>query len=148
MFRFTVQTQKNLDEIHRRNVRLQELTTLQEATIKAMQESCAKLRKASEEANKRLNQVFEEKYHGNRDRDCLDQDINKFFNFFLIMKPKPQGHALDNPYQDDIKPDVFLDNKPRSPSQYQDGDKMTYPEKEELKQLPEASSCPKFSVLG
>ncbi|MBW0568565.1 hypothetical protein O181_108280 [Austropuccinia psidii MF-1] len=62
------------------------------------------------------------------------------------MNSQPQGHALDNPYQEDIKPDVLFDNKPRSPSQYQYGAKMTYSEKEELKQLPEASSWPDFSV--
>ncbi|MBW0506324.1 hypothetical protein O181_046039 [Austropuccinia psidii MF-1] len=62
------------------------------------------------------------------------------------MKPQPQGHVMDNPYhQDDIKPVAMLMNKARSPSQYQDGDNMSYSEKEALKQLPEASSCPKFS---
>ncbi|MBW0469638.1 hypothetical protein O181_009353 [Austropuccinia psidii MF-1] len=65
------------------------------------------------------------------------------------MKPQPQGHVLDNPYhQEDIKPDVLLENKKRSPSQYQDGDNMSYSEKEALKQLPEASSWPKFSCTG
>ncbi|MBW0461253.1 hypothetical protein O181_000968 [Austropuccinia psidii MF-1] len=65
------------------------------------------------------------------------------------MKPQPQGHVLDNPYmQEDIKPDALLENKARSPSQYQDGDNMSYSEKEELKQLPEASSWPKFSGKG
>ncbi|MBW0555896.1 hypothetical protein O181_095611 [Austropuccinia psidii MF-1] len=39
-------------------------------------------------------------------------------------------------------------NKARSPSQYQDGDNMSYSEKEALKQLPEASSWPKFSGTG
>ncbi|MBW0507485.1 hypothetical protein O181_047200 [Austropuccinia psidii MF-1] len=39
-------------------------------------------------------------------------------------------------------------NKARSPSQYQEGDNMSYAEKEALKQLPEASSCPKFSGTG
>ncbi|MBW0527630.1 hypothetical protein O181_067345 [Austropuccinia psidii MF-1] len=38
--------------------------------------------------------------------------------------------------------------KARSPSQYQDGDNMSYSEKEALKQLPEASSWPKFSGTG
>ncbi|MBW0463543.1 hypothetical protein O181_003258 [Austropuccinia psidii MF-1] len=63
------------------------------------------------------------------------------------MKPKPQGHVLDNPYhQEDIKPDSLLKNKARSPSQYQDGENMSYYDKESLKQLPEASRWPKFSV--
>ncbi|MBW0489098.1 hypothetical protein O181_028813 [Austropuccinia psidii MF-1] len=39
----------------------------------------------------------------------------------------------------------MLVNKARSPSQYKDGDNMSYSEKESLKQLPEASSWPKFS---
>ncbi|MBW0473861.1 hypothetical protein O181_013576 [Austropuccinia psidii MF-1] len=65
------------------------------------------------------------------------------------MKPQPQGHVLDNPYhQEDIKPDAFLENEERSPSQYQDGKNMSYSEKEALKKLPEASSWPKFSGTG
>ncbi|MBW0535053.1 hypothetical protein O181_074768 [Austropuccinia psidii MF-1] len=65
------------------------------------------------------------------------------------MEPQPQGHVLDNPYhQEDIKKDALLDNKTRSPSQYQYGDKMSYSEKEALKQLPEASIWPKFSGTG
>ncbi|MBW0508743.1 hypothetical protein O181_048458 [Austropuccinia psidii MF-1] len=65
------------------------------------------------------------------------------------MKPQPQGHVMDNPYhQDDIKPDAMLMNKERSPSQYRDGDDMSYSEKEALKQLPEASSWLKFSGTG
>ncbi|MBW0481563.1 hypothetical protein O181_021278 [Austropuccinia psidii MF-1] len=42
----------------------------------------------------------------------------------------------------------FLENKARSPSQHQDGDNMSYCEKEELKQLPDASSWPKLSGTG
>ncbi|MBW0483284.1 hypothetical protein O181_022999 [Austropuccinia psidii MF-1] len=65
------------------------------------------------------------------------------------MKPQPQGHIFDDPYhQEDIKTDSLLGNKARSPSQYQDGDNMSYSEKEALKQLPEASSWPKFSGTG
>ncbi|MBW0517960.1 hypothetical protein O181_057675 [Austropuccinia psidii MF-1] len=56
---------------------------------------------------------------------------------------------MDNTYyQDDIKTDSMLVSKARSPSQYQDGDNMSYTEKEALKQLPEASSLPKFSGTG
>ncbi|MBW0478713.1 hypothetical protein O181_018428 [Austropuccinia psidii MF-1] len=62
------------------------------------------------------------------------------------MKPQPQHQFMDNSYhQDDIKPDAMLMNKERSPSQYQDGDNMSFSEKEALKQLPEASNWPKFS---
>ncbi|MBW0571578.1 hypothetical protein O181_111293 [Austropuccinia psidii MF-1] len=42
----------------------------------------------------------------------------------------------------------MLVNKARSPSKYQDWDNMSYSEKEGLKQLPEASSWPKFSGTG
>ncbi|MBW0573436.1 hypothetical protein O181_113151, partial [Austropuccinia psidii MF-1] len=56
---------------------------------------------------------------------------------------------MDNTYQpDDIKPDAMLMNKVKSSLQYQDGDGMSYSEKEALKQLPEASSWPKFSGSG
>ncbi|MBW0502602.1 hypothetical protein O181_042317 [Austropuccinia psidii MF-1] len=65
------------------------------------------------------------------------------------MKPQPEGHDLENPYhQEDIKPDPLLVNKERYPSQYQDGENMYYSEKEALKQLPEASSLPKFTGKG
>ncbi|MBW0554412.1 hypothetical protein O181_094127 [Austropuccinia psidii MF-1] len=61
------------------------------------------------------------------------------------MKPQPQGHVMDNPYdQDDFKPDTMCMNKAQSPSKYQDGDNMSYSEKEALKQIPKASSWSKF----
>ncbi|MBW0464246.1 hypothetical protein O181_003961 [Austropuccinia psidii MF-1] len=56
---------------------------------------------------------------------------------------------MDNPHhQEGIKPDAMLVNKERSPSQYQNGENMSYSEKEALRQLPEASSWPKFSGTG
>ncbi|MBW0509743.1 hypothetical protein O181_049458 [Austropuccinia psidii MF-1] len=120
-----------------------------EKIVKNLQEGHSQLRKASEETKKRLNLVFEEQHHCKRNRDCLDQDINKFFNVFHNMKPQPQGHFMDNPYQpDDIKPDAMLMKKARSLSEYQDGDGMSYSENQALKQIPEASSWPKFSVTG
>ncbi|MBW0479615.1 hypothetical protein O181_019330 [Austropuccinia psidii MF-1] len=65
------------------------------------------------------------------------------------MKPQPQGHVMDYPYQEeDIKPGAMLGKKARSPSQYQGGDNMSYSEKETLKQLPEALSWPKSSGTG
>ncbi|MBW0501813.1 hypothetical protein O181_041528 [Austropuccinia psidii MF-1] len=65
------------------------------------------------------------------------------------MKPQPQGHVLDNPYhKGDIKPDALLKNKARSTPPYEDGEKMSYSEKEELKPLPEASSWPKLTGTG
>ncbi|MBW0548571.1 hypothetical protein O181_088286 [Austropuccinia psidii MF-1] len=112
--------------------------------IETLQEGHAQLSKASEETNKRLNLVFEEQHHGKRDRDCLDQEIKKLFNVCHNLKPQPQGQFMENPYQ----PDAMLMNKARFPSQYQDGDGMSYSEKEALKQLPEASSWPKFSGTG
>ncbi|MBW0577352.1 hypothetical protein O181_117067 [Austropuccinia psidii MF-1] len=128
---------------------LQNLTASMDQIVKTLQEGNAQLRKASEETNKRLNIVFAEQHHSRRDRDCLDQDINFFFNVCHNIKPQPQGHVKDNPYHlDDIKPDSMLVNKAGSPSQYQDGDNMFYSEKEALKQLPEASSWPKFSGTG
>ncbi|MBW0463947.1 hypothetical protein O181_003662 [Austropuccinia psidii MF-1] len=52
---------------------------------------------------------------------------------------------MNNAYhQEEIKLDAMLVNKKRSPSQYQDGDYMSYSEEEALKQLPEASIWPKF----
>ncbi|MBW0543212.1 hypothetical protein O181_082927 [Austropuccinia psidii MF-1] len=62
------------------------------------------------------------------------------------MKLQPESYAFGNPYhQEDIKPDTLLVNKERCPSQYQDGDNMSYSEKEALKQLTESSNWLKFS---
>ncbi|MBW0507940.1 hypothetical protein O181_047655 [Austropuccinia psidii MF-1] len=128
---------------------MKKLTASMEKIIKTHQEGHAQLRKASEETNKRLNVVFEEKHHRERDRDCVDKDLKKLFNVYHNLKPQPQRHVKNNPYhQEDIKPDAMLLNKTRSSSQYQDGDKMSYSEKEDLKQLPEDSSWPKFSGTG
>ncbi|MBW0572564.1 hypothetical protein O181_112279 [Austropuccinia psidii MF-1] len=149
MFQYVEQTQKQFAELEASHERMKILTASMEKIVKNLQEGHAQLRKASEETNKRLNLVFEEQHHCKRDRDCLNQDINKFFNFCHNMKPQPQGHVMDNPYQpDDIKPDAMLMNKARFLSQYQNGDGMSYSEKEALKQLPEASSCPKLSGTG
>ncbi|MBW0485197.1 hypothetical protein O181_024912 [Austropuccinia psidii MF-1] len=149
MSQYAEKTQKKFSELEESLERMKILTASMEKIVKNLQEGNAQLRKASEETNKRLNLVFEEQNHSKRDRDCLDQDINKLFNVYHSMKPQPQGHVMDNPYhQNDIKPDAMLMNKEGSPSQYQNGDNMSYSEKEALKKLPEASSWPKFSVTG
>ncbi|MBW0544356.1 hypothetical protein O181_084071 [Austropuccinia psidii MF-1] len=147
MSQFALQIQESFYALKRINERLKRNAILQEATIKAIQESCAQLRKASEEVL--WNQVFEEQHHCKRDRDCLDQYINNLFNFYRNINPQPESHVLENKYhQEDIKPDSLLVSKERSPTQYQDGDNMYYSDKEALKQLPEASSWPKFSETG
>ncbi|MBW0475903.1 hypothetical protein O181_015618 [Austropuccinia psidii MF-1] len=149
MSQFALQTQEQLDDFKRLNERLQRNSILQQATIEGIQESCAQLSKSSEETNKRLNQVFEKQHYCKRDRDFLDKDINKFLDVYQNMKHQPQAHALDYPYhQEDIKPDALLGNKARSPSQYHNGNDMSYSGKEALKQLPEAFSWPKFSGTG
>ncbi|MBW0506986.1 hypothetical protein O181_046701 [Austropuccinia psidii MF-1] len=149
MSQFSEQTQKQFSELQASHERMKILTASMDKIVKNLQEGHAQLSKASGETNKRLNLVFEEQNHSKRDRDCLDKDIKKLSSVYHSMKPQPQGHAIDNPYhQDDIKPDAILVNKARSPSQYQDGDNMSYSEKEALKQLPEASSWPKFSGTG
>ncbi|MBW0472794.1 hypothetical protein O181_012509 [Austropuccinia psidii MF-1] len=147
MSQYAEKTQKQFAELEASHERIKILTASMEKVVKTLREGHAQLIKASEETNKRLNLVFEEHHHSKKDRDCLDQDIDKLFNVYHNMKPQPQGHVMDNPYhQYDIKPDAMLMNKARSPSKSQDGDNMSYSEKEALKQLPEASSWPKFSV--
>ncbi|MBW0540852.1 hypothetical protein O181_080567 [Austropuccinia psidii MF-1] len=146
MSKYAEQTQKQFAEIEASHERMKILTATMDKIVKNLQEGHVQLSKASEETNKILNIVFEEQHHSKRERDCLDKDINKLLHVYHSMKPQPQGHAMDNKYhQDDIKPDSMLMNKARSPSQYQEGHNMSYSEKEALKQLPEASSWPKFS---
>ncbi|MBW0488668.1 hypothetical protein O181_028383 [Austropuccinia psidii MF-1] len=98
MFQYAEQTQKQLAELQESHERMRTLTASMDKIVKTLQDGLAQLSKASEETNKRLNQVFEEQHHCKRDRDCLDQDLNKLFHFYHIMKPQPQGHVLDNPY--------------------------------------------------
>ncbi|MBW0470470.1 hypothetical protein O181_010185 [Austropuccinia psidii MF-1] len=149
MSQFAEQTQKQFAELQASHEQMKKLTASMGKIVKTPQEGHAKLSKASEETNKRLNKVFEEQHHSKRDRDCLDQEIKKLFIVYHNMKPQPQGHVMDNTYhQREIKPDAFLENKERLQSQYQDGENMSYSEKEELKKLPEASSWPKFSGTG
>ncbi|MBW0475427.1 hypothetical protein O181_015142 [Austropuccinia psidii MF-1] len=143
------QTQKQFAELEASHERMKTLTASMDKIVKTLKEGHAQLSKASEETNLRLNLVFEEQQHSKSDRDCLDEDINKLLNVYHNLKPHPKGHVVDNPYyQHDIKADAMLVNKEGSPSQYQDGDNMSYSEKEALKQLPEASSWPKLSGTG
>ncbi|MBW0536938.1 hypothetical protein O181_076653 [Austropuccinia psidii MF-1] len=143
------QKQRESDPMSDKLLKLVKEVQKSQKWVKIPSRGHAQLSKASEGTNKRLNQVFEEQNHFRRDRDCLEQDLNKLFNVYQIMKPQPQGHVLDSPYhQEDIQPDDLLENKERLPSQYQDADNMSYSEKEELKKLPEASSLPKFSGMG
>ncbi|MBW0557749.1 hypothetical protein O181_097464 [Austropuccinia psidii MF-1] len=149
MSQYAEQTHKQFAELEESHERMKELTASMDKIVKTLQEGHAQFSKASEETNKRLNIVFEEQQHRRRDRDCLDQDINKLFNVYHNMKAQPQGHVMDSPYHpNDIKPNSMLGNKAKSPSKYQDGDNMSYSEKEALKQLPEALSWPKFSGTG
>ncbi|MBW0542789.1 hypothetical protein O181_082504 [Austropuccinia psidii MF-1] len=146
---YAEQSAKQLAELEASHERMKKLQGSMEKVVKNLQEGHSQLRKASEETNKRLNLVFEEHNHSKRDRDCLDQEINKLFNVYHSLKPQPQGQVMEHPYQpDDIKPDAMLINKERSPSQYQDEDGMSYCKKEAFKHLPESSSWPKFSGKG
>ncbi|MBW0556632.1 hypothetical protein O181_096347 [Austropuccinia psidii MF-1] len=123
---FVEQPRKEFERLHENISRLQEVNTLKTKAIHTIQEDYTKLSKTSEETKRRLNKVLEEQNHCKRDRNVLDNTY----------------------HQEDIKADAFLENKPRSPSKYQDGYKMTYSEKEALKQLSEASSWPNFSGVG
>ncbi|MBW0465286.1 hypothetical protein O181_005001 [Austropuccinia psidii MF-1] len=98
MYQFSEQTQKKFAELQASHERMKTLAASMDKIVKTLQEAHAQLSKASEETNKRLNLVFEEQHHSKRDRDCLDQDINKLFNIYHNMKPQPQGHVMDNPY--------------------------------------------------
>ncbi|MBW0487983.1 hypothetical protein O181_027698 [Austropuccinia psidii MF-1] len=130
MSQFAEKTQNQLSELQAGHERMRKVTASMDKIVKTPQEGDAQLSKAFEETNKRLNQVFEEQHHRKRDRDCLDQDIKRLFNLYHNMKPQQKSHVMDNPYhQEDIKPDAILENKARSPSQYQDGENMSYSEK-------------------
>ncbi|MBW0544643.1 hypothetical protein O181_084358, partial [Austropuccinia psidii MF-1] len=149
MLQYAEQSQKHILELEASQGRINILTESMNKIVKTLQEGHSQLSKASEETNKILNLAFKEHQHRKREKDCWDQDINKLFNVYHNMKPQPEGHVMDNPYhQEDIKQNAMLMNKARSPSQYQDGDNMSYSQKEALNHLPEASIWPKFSCTG
>ncbi|MBW0538864.1 hypothetical protein O181_078579 [Austropuccinia psidii MF-1] len=127
MCQYAEQFQKQFSEIQASHERMKIFTASLDKIVENLQEGHAQLSKPSEETNRRLNLVFEEQHHSKSDRGCLYQDINKVFNVYHSMKPQLQGHVMDIPYhQDDIKPDAMLMNMARFPSQYQDGDNMSY----------------------
>ncbi|MBW0483305.1 hypothetical protein O181_023020 [Austropuccinia psidii MF-1] len=130
---FSEKTQNQFAELQESYEMMKILTACMVKIVKTLQEGHSHLSKACEETNKRLNQVFEEQHHSKRDRECLDQDIDKLFNFYHNMNPQPHGPVMDNSYhQEDIKLNALLENKARSPSEYQDGENMSYSEKEAL----------------
>ncbi|MBW0500509.1 hypothetical protein O181_040224 [Austropuccinia psidii MF-1] len=98
MSQYAEKAQKQFAELEASHERMKKLTAFMNKVVKTLQEGHAQLRKASEETNKRLNLVFEEQHHSRRDRDCLDQDINKLLKVYHNMKPQPQGNVMDNPY--------------------------------------------------
>ncbi|MBW0588566.1 hypothetical protein O181_128281 [Austropuccinia psidii MF-1] len=149
MSQYAEQTQKQFAELEASHEGMKKLIASMDKIVKTLPEGHAQLRKASEETKKRLNIVSEKQHHSRRDRCFQNQDIKKLFNVYRNIKRQPQGHVKDNPYHPDcIKPDAMLVNKAISQSQYQDGDNMSYSEKEAFKQLPEASSWPKLSRTG
>ncbi|MBW0587177.1 hypothetical protein O181_126892 [Austropuccinia psidii MF-1] len=87
-FHFVEQAQEELERLHESISRLQEVYTSQTKTIQTLQEDYIELYKASEDTKRRLNQVLEEQNHCKRDREYLDQDIDKLFNFCQKMKPQ------------------------------------------------------------
>ncbi|MBW0485066.1 hypothetical protein O181_024781 [Austropuccinia psidii MF-1] len=126
-------TQNQFAELPASHEMMKILTACMVKIVKTLQEGHSHLSKAFEETNKSLNQVFEEQHHSKIDRECLDQDINKLFNFYHNMNPQPHCPVMDNSYhQEDIKLNAFLENKAKSPSEYQDGENMSYSEKEAL----------------
>ncbi|MBW0540849.1 hypothetical protein O181_080564 [Austropuccinia psidii MF-1] len=80
MSQYAEKSAKKFSEIEGGQERMKKTQASLEQIVKNLQEGYAQLSKASEETNKRLNQVFEEQHHSTRDRECLDQDINKLFN--------------------------------------------------------------------
>ncbi|MBW0592544.1 hypothetical protein O181_132259 [Austropuccinia psidii MF-1] len=96
---FVEQTQKKFERLHESTSRLQEVYTLQTKTIHTLQEDYIELYKVSEDSKRRrLNHVLEEQNHCKRDREYLDQDIDKLFNFCQKMKPQSQGMFLETPH--------------------------------------------------
>ncbi|MBW0489842.1 hypothetical protein O181_029557 [Austropuccinia psidii MF-1] len=80
-------TQKQFAELQESHEPMKTLTASMDKIVKTLQEGHAQLSKTSEETNKSLNKVFEEQDNCKRDRDFLDQDLNKLFNVYQNVKP-------------------------------------------------------------
>ncbi|MBW0491205.1 hypothetical protein O181_030920 [Austropuccinia psidii MF-1] len=91
MSQFAEQTQKQFSELQASHERMKILTASMDKFFRKLQEGHPQLSKASEETNKRLNLVFEEQHHSKRNRNCLDQYINKLFNVYHSMKPNDKA---------------------------------------------------------
>ncbi|MBW0509553.1 hypothetical protein O181_049268 [Austropuccinia psidii MF-1] len=87
MSQYADQTQRKFSELEASHDRMKKVTASIDKAVKTLQEGHAQLSKSSEETNKILNMVFEEQHHSRRNRDFLDQDINKLFNVYHNMKP-------------------------------------------------------------
>ncbi|MBW0536154.1 hypothetical protein O181_075869 [Austropuccinia psidii MF-1] len=105
---------------------LKEVNTLQTKAIHTLQEEYAKLSRASEDTNRGLNQVLEEKHHSKREIIFINQNLEdlykymkKLFNVYQNRYPQAQGNVQGNitePYkQEDIKPNAQLESRKRSP---------------------------------
>ncbi|MBW0513689.1 hypothetical protein O181_053404 [Austropuccinia psidii MF-1] len=71
MSQFAEKTQKQFEELQESHERMKTLTAFMDKIVRPLQEGHSQLRKASEETNKTMNQVFEEQNHCKRDRDFL-----------------------------------------------------------------------------
>ncbi|MBW0525871.1 hypothetical protein O181_065586 [Austropuccinia psidii MF-1] len=76
--------------------------------------------------------------------------MSKLFNVCQNLNQKSWSHVFgNNPHlHKAIKPDSPMESKHISQTKYQNGDSMTYTEKEVLKQLQEATSRSKFCGVG
>ncbi|MBW0582811.1 hypothetical protein O181_122526 [Austropuccinia psidii MF-1] len=93
MCQYAERSAKQFAELEAGHESMRKLQASMEQIVKNLQEGHAQLSKASEKTNRRLNLVFKEQHHSKRDTDCLDQDINKFFNVYHSLAPHPQGQA-------------------------------------------------------
>ncbi|MBW0470456.1 hypothetical protein O181_010171 [Austropuccinia psidii MF-1] len=87
MSQYDEKTQKQFEELQAIHEKMKKLTASMDKIVNTLQEGHAQLSKSSQETNKRLNLVFEEQHHSKRDRDFLDQEINKLFNVYHNVKP-------------------------------------------------------------
>ncbi|MBW0522222.1 hypothetical protein O181_061937 [Austropuccinia psidii MF-1] len=87
MSQFAEKTQNQFSEHQASHERMKTLTASMNKSVETLKEGHSQLSKASEETNKRMNQVFKEQNHRKRDRDCLDKEIKKLFNVYHNMNP-------------------------------------------------------------
>ena len=155
-------TYDHVQEVTSEMKTLKEENSFQATVIEDLNTNLSRIWAEFETKNKQLNSILEEQQAVRRDlrniqyqQEILEKEVD-----FLYKKEEKEDNFFPQTTQDD-KPITKVkeeesenqapesqDPKLRSESIYQDGENLSYSEKQALKQLPDVVNWPKFSGIG